>query len=363
MDSIMRCCVSKEDLIMSTPSQLGFFDLTTRYEALSQKGDPLEQLAQMIPWETFRPILAKVLRRSKRKKGGRPPFDAVCMFKVLVLQALYNLSDDQTEYQIRDRLSFMQFLGLDLDHRIPDAKTIWLFRETLAQAGVVEMLFAQFDASLADHGLQPRGGQLIDASLVPVPKQRNTREENAAIKAGQSPTEWEADKAKRRQKDIDARWTVKHGNNHYGYKNHVNIDKQHKLIRRYTVTDAAVHDSQALEAVLQADAGGRGVWADSAYRSLETEALLKAQRLCSHIQEKGYRGKSLTLQQQARNRCRARTRVRVEHVFGHQVMAMGGKLIRTIGVVRARAKIGLKNLAYNFQRFLFLTTPGRRQVA
>ena len=135
--------------------------------------------------------------------------------------------------------------------RIPDAKTIWLFRETLAQAGVVEALFKQFDAYLADQGLQPRGGQLIDASLVPVPKQRNTREENAAIKAGQSPTEWEADPAKRRQKDIDARWTVKHGDNHYGYKNHVNVDKQHKLIRRYTVTNAAVHDSQALEAVLQ----------------------------------------------------------------------------------------------------------------
>ena len=121
---------------MSTPNQLGFFDLTTRYAALSQKGDPLEPLAQMILWEEFRPALEAVLRRSKRKQGGRPPFDAVLMFKVLVPQALYNLSDDQTEYQIRDRLSFMRFLGLDLDQRIPDAKTIWLFRETLAQAQV-----------------------------------------------------------------------------------------------------------------------------------------------------------------------------------------------------------------------------------
>ena len=348
---------------MSTPSQLGFFDLTTRYEALSQKGDPLEQLAQVVPWEAFRPALAKVLRRSKRTQGGRPPFDAICMFKVLVLQALYNLSDDQTEYQIRDRLSFMRFLGLDLAQRIPDAKTIWLFRETLAQAEVVEALFKQFDAYLADQGLQPRGGQLIDASLVPVRKQRNTREENAAIKAGQSPTKWEADPAKRRQKDIDARWTVKHGDNHYGYKNHVNVDKQHKLIRRYTVTNAAVHDSQVLETVLQPKSAGRGVWADSAYRSQETEALLKRQHLRSHIQEKGYRDKPLTSQQKARNRRRARTRVRVEHVFGHQVTAMGGKLIRTIGVIRARAKIGLKNLVYNFQRVRFLTAITRHQMA
>ena len=348
---------------MSTPSQLGFFDLTTRYEALSQQGDPLEQLAQIIPWEEFRPALEKVLRRSKRKKGGRPPFDAVRMFKVLVLQALYNLSDDQTEYQIRDRLSFMRFLALDLARRIPDAKTIWLFRETLAQAGARETLFEQFDAYLATHGLQPRGGQLIDASLVPVPKQRNTRAENAQVKAGACPSEWDDHPAKRRQKDTEARWTVKHGNNHYGYKNHVNVDKQHKLIRRYSVTDAAVHDSQALEDVLQSESAGRGGWADSAYRSQETEALLKAQHLRSHIQEKGYRDQPLTSPQKARNRRRARTRARVEHVFGHQVTAMGGKLIRTIGVVRARAKIGLKNLVYNFQRFLLLIPSARQSVA
>ena len=155
---------------MPISSQLGFFDLMTRYEALSQQCDPLEQLAQVVPWKAFRPLLAKVLRRSKRTKGGRPPFDAICMFKVLVLQALYNLSDDQTEYQIRDRLSFMRFLGLDLAQRIPDAKTIWLFRETLALAGMVEALFELFDAYLADQGLQPRGGQLIDASRVMVPK-------------------------------------------------------------------------------------------------------------------------------------------------------------------------------------------------
>jgi hypothetical protein len=126
---------------MPTPSQLSFCDLATRYDALSQNGDPLVLLASHIPWEDFRPALKTVLGRSKRKKGGRPPFDAVLMFKILVLQALYNLSDDQTEYQIRDR------------QRIPDAKTIWLFRETLAQAQVVETLFEQFETYLAVHGL------------------------------------------------------------------------------------------------------------------------------------------------------------------------------------------------------------------
>lgn len=348
---------------MPTPGQLGFFDLTVRYEGLSQKGDPLEHLAGQVPWEAFRPTLLKGLRRSKRRKGGRPPFDAVLMFKILVLQALYNLSDDQTEYQIRDRLSFMRFLGLDLHHRIPDAKTIWLFRETLAQAGIVETLFAQFETYLAEQGFQPRGGQIIDATLIPVPKQRNTREENAAIKAGTRPAGWAEQPHKQRQKDTEARWTVKHGGNHYGYKNHINVDKAHKLIRRYDVTDAAVHDSQVLATLVTLENTARDVWADSAYRSTETEATLKAQQLRSQIQQKGYRHKPLTTRQRQGNRRRAQVRARVEHVFGHQVMAMGGKLIRTIGVIRARAKIGLKNLSYNFQRFLHLSPSGRSQLA
>ena len=143
---------------MGTPDQLGFFGLTHRYDALTAKGDPLEQLAQYIPWACFRKTLEKSLHRSKRSKGGRPQFDAILMFKIFVLQALYNLSDDQTDYQIRDRLSFMRFLGLDLHQRIPDAKTIWLFRETLAQAGVLEKLFKQFDTYLVDQGVQARGG-------------------------------------------------------------------------------------------------------------------------------------------------------------------------------------------------------------
>jgi IS5 family transposase len=348
---------------MPTPSQLSFFDLATRYDALSLNGDPLESLAAHVTWAEFRPALEKVLRRSKRKQGGRPPFDAVLMFKILVLQALYNLSDDQTEYQVRDRLSFMRFLGLDLDQRIPDAKTIWLFRETLAQAQVVETLFAQFESYLAEHGLQPRGGQLIDASLIPVPKQRNSRDENATIKAGECPREWDRQPAKRRQKDTEARWTVKHGENHYGYKNHVNVDKTHKLIRQYTVTDAAVHDSQVLEEVLLPPEAGRDVWADSAYRSTEIEAHLKVTGLRSKIHRKGYRNTPLTAQQKTHNRGRSRIRARVEHVFGHQVTAMGGKLIRTVGFVRACLKIGMKNLAYNFQRFLLLSAPPKRQVA
>ncbi len=345
---------------MTLPNQLSFFDLRSRYEALSRQGDPLERLATLIPWETFRPRLAKALRRSKRRHGGRPPFDAVLMFKVLVLQALYHLSDEQTEYQIRDRLSFMRFLGLDLHGRVPDAKTIWLFRETLTQAKAIEPLFSQFGRVLDGHGLQAVEGQIIDASLVAVPTQRNSREENATLKAGERPAAWASQLAKQRQKDTDARWTVKGGVSHYGYKNHVGIDRRHKLIRSYAVTHAAVHDSQVLEVVLDPANTSPEVWADAAYRSAPIEAQLQAQGYRSRIQRKGSRAQRLSARQQATNRRWARIRARVEHVFGHQVTAMQGTLIRTIGLVRAQAKIGLKNLTYNLHRFAYLLTTANR---
>ncbi len=185
---------------------------------------------------------------------------------------------------------------------------------------------------------------------MPVPRNHNTRAENAAIKAGETPEDW-ADKAtKRSQKDVDARWTMKHGRAHYGYKNHVNVDRRHKLIRRYHVSDAAQHDSQAVDHLLMQGNTGSGVWADSAYRSEEMEAKLRARQLKSHVHRKGKRGKPLTEQAKGSNRTKSTVRVRVEHIFGAQANDMGGTLVRTIGLVRAKAKIGMKNLAYNMRR-------------
>jgi transposase, IS5 family len=335
-------------------NQPGFFDIQDRYEALSRAGDPLESLRTMVPWESFRKHLKKALQRKDNGLGGRPPFDDVLMFKVLVLQALYNLSDDQTEYQIRDRLSFMRFLGLDMDGRAPDAKTIWLFREKLAQAGVVEKLFARFDRYLEEEGLMARGGQIIDASLIPVPRQRNDHEENDAIKAGETPTEWKKNPAKLRQKDVTARWTVKNNQNYYGYKNHINVDKKHKLIRRYHVTDACLHDTNAFDDVFDPKNTAKDIWADGAYRTVEREAQLKSRGYRSHIHYKGTRGHPLSEAKRAVNTRRSKVRARVEHVFGRQY-AMGGKLMRSIGILRAKTNIGLKNLTYNLQRFVFLS--------
>jgi IS5 family transposase len=278
----------------------------------------------------------------------------VLIFKALVLQALYNLSDDAMEYQLRDRLSFMRFVGLGLEDAVPDAKTLWLYREALGKAGAVEGLFNQFDSYLKAKGYLAMGGQIIDATIVPAPRQRNTRDDNITVKAGGTPADWEAHPAKNRQKDKDARWTKKHGKSHFGYKNHINIDRRHKLVRRYAVSAASVHDSQKLEDVLDPDNTASGVWADSAYRSKESEEMLAERAMKSHIHRRGSRGKPLTPRQEAANKTRSKVRARVEHVFGNQHNSMGGKFVRTIGIVRAAVKIGMQNLAYNMRRLVVL---------
>ena len=234
---------------------------------------------RVVPFESFRAeIEAAVLTPADEKKSnaGRKPIDVIVMFRMLVLQSLYNLSDEQAEYQVHDRMSFTRFLRLGFEDSIPDATTLWLFRETLAKAGLIERLFERFGHHLEAKGYIARGGQMVDATIVPVPKQRNSREENEAVKIGKTPEEWEKDPAKNRQKDKDARWTKKHGKSFFGYKNHVNADARHKLIRQYDVTDASVHDSQKFDALVNQANTSADVYADSAYRSTETEAKLRS---------------------------------------------------------------------------------------
>lgn len=338
-------------------TQIGFFDADKRLAALSAKGDPLEAIDALMPWESFRADIEAVVLtpdEAKKSKAGRKPVDAIVMFRMLVLQSLYNLSDEQIEFQVRDRLSFTRFLGLGLESRIPDGTTLWLFREKLSKACLIEKLFERFGQHLEAKGYIARGGQMVDATIVPVPRQRNTREENEAVKAGQTPEAWAKKPAKNQQKDKDARWTKKHNKSYFGYKNHVNADARHKLIRRYDVSDASVHDSQKLDGLLNTANTSDDVYADSAYRSAETEEKLKARGFRSRIHRRGSRNHPLSEAQEEANRKKSAIRARVEHIFGAQENAPGGRLVRAIGIVRARAKIGLANLAYNIRRLVSL---------
>ena len=350
----------------------GLFDLDRRYAALSAAGDPLERLALVVDFELFRGELDAALERSDRAKGGRPPYDAVLMFKVLVLQTLYTLSDDQTEYQIRDRLSFMRFLGLALEDRVPDATTVWLYREQLTRAGAIERLFAGFDATLRAAGYLAMAGQIVDATVIEARRPRLTQDEKAAVKGGSVPATWS--KAKRAQMDCDGRWTIKRGRQRspgegepqarvaaeiavpmFGYKNHLGIDCRHGFIRSFAVTDAAAHDGRQLDQLLDPDNTASGVWADTAYRSAANVALLARRGLVPQFQRAKPRGRPMPPHIARGNATRARVRVAVEHVFAAQKCRLG-LIIRSVGLARATTKPGLANLVTNMRRLAWFET-------
>lgn len=334
--------------------QRSFFEEEDRMEKISKIGDPLEMLNKVINWEIFRNILKNaVVRKETTSKGGRPPYDAVMMFKILVLQRLYNLSDDQTEYQINDRRSFMRFLGLELCDCVPDAKTIWKFKNDLAQEEAIEKLFCLFDKQLEKEGLITHKGTIVDATFVDAPRQRNSREENKKIKEGEIPEEWKKSKNahKLAQKDTDARWTKKGNEVHFGYKDHVKCDAESKLITDYGVTDAAVHDSQRCIDFI--DEKDEALYADSAYSGAPIAENLP-ENCKNEICEKSQCNHPLTEEQKENNRRKSKIRCRIEHVFGFMTNSMHQLTIRSIGITRAWFQIGLTNLVYNFCRYEFL---------
>jgi len=333
--------------------QKGFFDETDRLQELSRLGDPLEKLNKYVNWEGLRGILTRTLRKESQGPGGRPPFDYVMMFKILVLQKLYNIADDKTEYLINDRLSFQRFLNLQLCDTVPDAKTIWHFREELTKANILDTIFYRFVEQLEEKGIITRSGSIVDATFVDVPRQRNSKGENQEIKEGNVPAEWEEEgnKHKKAQKDVDARWATKNKEKHFGYKNHIKIDKKSKIITKYRTTSAEVHDSQELKNLIEVGKDKR-LYGDSAYTGKEVQNCIP-ETIINRIHEKGYRNHPLTKTQERNNVAKSRIRARVEHVFA-AINHFGGIFIRTIGKVRAKFQIGFMNLAYNMTRYVYL---------
>ena len=350
-------------------TQHGLFDVEERLQRLSDIGDQLEAYAAVVDFEIFRADLEAALGYADGAKGGRPTYDPVLMFKILVIQAQNGLSDDKAEFLINDRLSFMRFLGLGLSDRVPDAKTIWMFRERLTRAGAIDGLFRRFDAAIREAGYIAMSGQLVDSTLVAAPKQRNTWDEKQAAKAGETAHEiWPDQRAKARQKDVDARWTIQTGKARsdgdrtlldiaipsFGTKAHTSIDRRYRLIRCWEVTDASRHDGHWLrQGLLDPTNTGAGVWADTAYRSQQNETFLERHGFISHIHRRRLPGRPLPAHIRRGNARRSRDRAPIEHVFAVQKQAMG-LFVRTIGLARARTKIGMANLAFNIRRLFQL---------
>lgn len=332
-------------------SARGFFDEQETLEKLSKLNDPLEKLLHHINFEVFRELLTTIYSKGTPKSNaGAKPYDYVLMFKILILQRLYNLSDEQMEYQLVDRISFKRFTGLEFSHRVPDCNTIWNFKQGLAKDDNEKKLFDLFYKIVEEKQLIVNEGKMIDASFHESPRQRNSREENKEIKEGKTPQDWKENKHKLSHKDVDARWTKKNNDTYYGYKNHIKADTGSKLIDGYEVTNASVHDSQALDKLLDEKDKGQPLHADSAYVGEDMEGMISKVEMINKIHEKGYKNKPLTELQKENNRIKSSKRARVEHIFGFIETSMKGTYIRTIGIARAKVNIGITNLTYNICR-------------
>ncbi|MEK8028650.1 IS5 family transposase [Pseudaquabacterium rugosum] len=316
----------------------------------------LAAMDELIDFGAMAAAVDRACPRPDRSKGGRPPYATEVLVRMVFLQGLYNLSDEQCEHQVLDRLSFQRFCRLDGALHIPDARTLWSFRQRLAHGGLgAQAIFETLSQQLQRHGYIPRGGQIVDASIVQAPITQATTQERKTLNKGEDPAGWS--KKRLAHTDQDARWTQKHGKSYYGYKLHGNVDARYKLIRRIAITAANADDGHQLPKVLQtANTRGR-LWADRAYDSEANRQALRQHGLCDGIARRARPGQTAKVRLKQRNKTISRTRARVEHVFAalHQ---QGGKCVRAMSLARNALSITLACVAYNARRLAWLVKSG-----
>ena len=335
---------------------MNLFDLLAherRTKRINQK-DPLLALNELIDFQQLVDVVETIAPRKQSEKGGRPPYPTEIMLRIIILKRLNNLSNDQMEFMLNDRMSFQRFTKLSHSPNIPDANTIWVFEERIGEQ-TAKALFEAVERQITQHGYSARKGQIVDATIVPVPKQRIRSKEKEITNKKAMPIEWTAHK--RAQKDVDASLTSKHGKYYFGYKMGINVDVRCKVIREIDLTTAKDHDINQLENLIDMNNTNRNFFADKGYASQEKEQALADKGLNPRVQHKKPKGKPMSKQLEKRNTTIAKTRSRVEHVFG-AIEQMGGKCMRVIGQQRANFVMTMMATVYNLKRFVFLRKSG-----
>lgn len=293
-------------------------------------------------------VIPKHLR--DRRRTGRPPIDPVLMFRIVFLGVLTRLSDQALAFHIVDNRSFRIFLGVDPGFYV-SRQVIWKYRNIFVKSKACKEIFERHVTKLRESKLLSEDGPMVvDGSFVEARIQRNSPETNKKIKMGLDPIWIWFNENVRRQKDADASWTEKGGVKHFGYKLHVLVDADSKLIIYGSTTTARTHDSQALEGLLSYDDKGRQLYADSAYVGRRLEEVTDDFGVIRQFCERGYRNHPITTIQKLNNKTKAKTRSRVEHVFAFIEMSMGGSFVRSVGFERAEGYQWLTMLAYNICR-------------
>jgi len=346
--------------------QMKLYGVETQLNRLTKLGDPLEKINELIDWEMFREPIETAIRKDM-SKGGRPPYDAIMMYKITMLQQWYGLSDAGVEFQIVDRYTFMRFLGVCAGDKIPDGNTVWDFKEALKEKDVDRKLFDLFNSMLEEKGIITHKGTIIDATFVTVPKRHTTKRDNEHLKEGEALEDLPAKCLERLEKeeiksidnvisqmDMDARWTKKGNESFFGYKDHVKCDSASKIITDFSVTDASVHDSQ--EFVDLVDKKDKDVKVDSGYTGEEFQEQLseKFPGIQIHVCARAYRNKPLTDEDKINNKEISKTRSRIEHIFGYMTRFMAGITSRVHGFDRVKRDVTAKNMAYNMKRFVYI---------
>ena len=288
-------------------------------------------------------------------RAGRPAFDPVLMFRVAFYCAFSGKSDRAVAQEILDSATLQKFLKIAPGTQI-SPQAIWDYRECFANSEIGEFIFSKHLQEMQDSGLvDEKEDMILDGSFVEAPRQRNTREENQAIKEGRGDDLWIDRPAKRRQKDRDARWTKKNNQTYYGYKMHALVGAISKVILHVSTTAANVHDSRALAWMLnEEEDAGRTLFADSAYSGRNLEELTRSFNVIPCFCEKSYANTPLTELKQKLNHLKSKIRCRIEHVFGYIETVFRGSFVRSIGLKRAAFHSWLTALAYNVFRRLVL---------
>jgi len=346
--------------------QTGFFTHEIQLRRIDELGDSLTSISKAIDFECFRPVLHGLLG-APTGGVGRPQWDCVLMFRILVLQLIRGLSDEKLEFELIDSASAQRFVGISPHDKVPDSRTIWLFKDTLSKSKLAgpanqdgtpsevdgaKALFDLFHGMLGDQDLLCREGRTVDAMILQVPRQRNSRKENESVKNGEVPEDWQSHPRKLSQKDLDARWTRKRGVSYYGYKNSITGGNTDHFVHDYIVSAANEHDSQIIPpSYFTAPSENSCVYGDSAYSSAAIEEQLKQADIQSLIHKKGSRGNPLGEREVEINHLKSKVRARIEHRFGRMRTCLRGLMIRSIGFVRNRMTVGLINLVYNMMEY------------
>lgn len=300
-------------------------------KAYSKGGGFLEDIVKTFDWSAFASLLSNINGETR----GAPGYPPLVMFKIVLLQQWYNLSDPGAEEAVRDRLSFRRFCGIPLDAETPDHSSIWRFRQTIDKLGLAAKLLAEVNRQLDARKLIIRKGTLVDATI---------------IAAAVAPPPYEEGQVNER--DPDAAFTKKNGKSYFGYKAHLAVDEDSGLVRQAEMSSADLHDSQKGAALIQGDE--KAFYADKAYDSAALREKLKARKIADRIAFKGKRNKPLVNWQVWFNKTTSRVRCAVERANATMKRWYGMRRVRYLGLSRNDCHLRFVVCAMNMKRALVL---------